>query len=166
MKYRDLPKTAHGEPLNADNVRICIQYVVMRHQWERSLTETVLNVFRKFDGKQVTRRMTNALKEALPELIISMSDDLWISIWQSQGEHTFDQKFYFKLCDTSEKDAFNFDVFYRWGIEQVESHTARIEQAANLLNWVDGAVENYNKAINDMKHAREAFKNVSYAVFK
>jgi hypothetical protein len=153
------------DTLNVEVVRANTMEAIIRAKMKKRIFDTVSNVLKKFEGKQINNRLVTAVKKELPDNVVSLectgSSHYNLYIWGNGIG--FDQRLMIFICYTGTNPTTNrnyaVDFGYDYWLKNAGTHSHHhydeiIAKYECGLKECDKLVREYNLALERLLKAK------------
>ena len=163
------------ELINVETLRKEAERKIRLYEEQKIVYKIIKDVFKKFDGKQVNKRLATALKNELVKVsenyIVSYRKDSmgWYEfyIWNNSADAqiVYSNRILLLFSDQQTNDGkldySKFTKKFTW----LDNATKNIEEVNKDLDIINNTniIEEYNKAIETIKHTEETLSALRYS---
>jgi hypothetical protein len=163
------------ELVNVETLRKEAERKIRLYEEQKIVFEIIKDVFKKFDGKQVNKRLATALKNELVKVsekyLVSYRKDSmdWYEfyIWNNSADAqiVYSNRILLLFSDQQTNDGkldySKFTKKFTW----LDNPTKNIEEVNKDLDIINNTniIEEYNKAIETIKHTEETLSALRYS---
>ena len=130
---------------------------------KKEIFELVIPVLKTFEGKQVSKRIENKLKEQLPQLTISYYQSytyIELKVWGNGLK--YDDRINFNLCKNDSDKIFKMENVLQY--DNWYDYQGHIDKLNEFKKNINDYVKNWNEFIDYLDLKEKEFKDIPYPI--